>query len=411
MTATAAALTGPSTRSRIYGLGSLYAKTLRDSRRAFLIATGLLSLLFLTGGAAIAGAFGTVETRAQAASLASVLPPIFQGLLGRAVGLTTLGGFIEWRYVVLFFILIPIWSILALSSTVAGEAARGSLELVATTGLSRRRVALEKLAGHLTAVALAMIVFTISIWVTGQAFATLPGDEIPFDAAVGYAALTAVMILLPGSVAWAAAPFVGRGAAAGLAALVMLASYFVNGFRESIPAFDAVAPLSYFRWTFDHVPLAGLMDWGSLALPAALIIALLGVGVVGFDRRDLNSSIRVPSPPPPRFLGGVRWPLGRSFGERIPMALAWGIGLGLYVLLLASGADAMADLFKRLPTIEAMLRAVYPNADLESVGGMLQIVFVEFGLLIMGFAAATIVGGWASDEQSGRLEVILSNPL
>jgi len=406
-----AVVSAPSLRSRIYGLGSVYGKTLRDSRRAFLLATGLIVLLFVTGGAAIAAAFGTVETRQQAAGLASILPPIFQGLLGRPVGLSTLGGFIEWRYVVLFFILIPIWSILALSSTLAGEAARGSLELVATTGLARRRIGLEKLFAHLTAVALAMIVFAIAIWVTGQAFATLPGDEIPPEAAVGYAAVTALMILLPGSIAFAAAPFVGGGAAAGLAALVMLASYFVNGFRDSVPVFDALAPLSWFAWTFDHVPLAGLYDWPSLVLPAVLIVVLLAVGVVGFERRDLANTIHVPAPHLPRFLVGLRGPLGRSFGERIPAALAWGAGLGLYVLLISSGADSMADLFDRLPTIKAMLVAVYPNADFESVGGILQIAFLEFGLVVFGFAAATMVGGWASDESSGRLEVVLSNPI
>jgi len=406
-----AVVSGPSLLSRIYGLGSVYGKTLRDSRRAFLLATGVIVLLFVTGGAAIAAAFGTVETRQQAAGLASILPPIFQGLLGRPVGLSTLGGFIEWRYVVLFFILIPIWSILALSSTLAGEAARGSLELVATTGLARRRIALEKLFAHLTAVALAMIVFAIAIWVTGQAFATLPGDEIPPEAAVGYAALTALMILLPGSIAFTAAPFVGRGAAAGLAALVMLASYFVNGFRDSIPVFDVLAPLSWFAWTFDHVPLAGLYEWPSLVLPAILIVVLLAIGVVGFERRDLASTIHVPAPHLPRFLVGLRGPLGRSFGERIPAALAWGAGLGLYVLLISSGADSMADLFDRLPTIKAMLVAVYPNADFESVGGILQIAFLEFGLVVFGFAAATMVGGWASDETSGRLEVVLSNPI
>ena len=402
---------GPSLMRRLYGLGSVFGKTIRDSRRAFLIATGLTVMLFVTGGAAIAAAFGTTETRAEAASLASILPPIFQGLLGRPIGLSTLGGFIEWRYNVLFFILIPIWSIMALSSTLAAEASRGSLELVATTGLSRRRIALEKVAAHLSAVVASMAIFAIAIWATGISFATLPGDEIPPAAAVAYAALTGVMILLPGAVAFAAAPFVGRGAAAGLAALIMLASYFVNGFRDSIPAFDAVAPLSYFNWTFNHVPLAGLYDWSSLVLPTVLIVVLLAVGVVGFERRDMGSAIHVPSPHLPRFLVGLRGPLGRAFGERLPGALAWGGGLALYVLLLASGADGMADLFKRLPTIEAMLKAIYPNADLESVGGMLQVVFLEFGLVVFGFAAATIVAGWSSDESSGRLEVILSNPL
>lgn len=397
--------------SRLFGLGSVYGKTLRDSTRAFLLATGLIVLLIVTAGAAVAAAFGTAATRAQAAGLADLLPPIFQGLLGRPIGLTTMGGFIEWRYIVLFFIIIPIWSILALSATLAGEAARGSLELVATTGQTRRRIALEKLAAHLTAVFLAMVVFAIATWLTGEAFKTLPGDEISIDRAVGYAVLTLVMILLPGSIAFAAAPLVGRGAAAGLAALVMLASYFVNGFRASIPAFDAVAPLSYFTWTADHVPLGGLFDWPSLILPAALIVALFVIGIIGFERRDLADTIRVPAPHLPQFLVGLRDPFGRAFGERIPAALAWGGGLGLYVLLIASGADSMAELFDRLPTIRAMLVAVYPSADFESVGGILQIAFLEFGLVVFGFVAATMIAGWASDETSGRLEVVLSNPI
>jgi ABC-2 type transport system permease protein len=38
-------------------------------------------------------------------------------------------------------------------------------------------------------------------------------------------------------------------------------------------------------------------------------------------------------------------------------------------------------------------------------------LFVEFGLVLVGLAAATLVGGWASDETSGRLEFLLATPL
>jgi ABC-2 type transport system permease protein len=401
----------PSAWSRLAGLGSVYAKTLRDSRRALVLANGLIVLLMFFGGAAIATAFGTEATRRQAAELATTLPPIFQGLLGRPVGLTSLGGFIEWRYVALFFVLMPIWSIVALSSTLAGEAARGSLEIVASSGLSRRRIALEKVAAHLVGVLVTMIVFGLATWVTGRLFATLPGDEISIEAAAGYAALTGIMILIPGSIAFAAAPFLGRGAAAGLAAALMLTAFFDNGFRASVPIFDAMASLSWFAWTAGHVPLAGLYDWEALTLPAALIVVLLAVGVVAFERRDIGSTIRVPAPHLPGLLVGLRGPLDRSLGERLTDGLGWGFGLGIYVLFISTAADAMTELFERLPAIEAMLRAIYPDADLESVGGILQLAFVEFGLVLFGFAAATLVGGWASDESSGRLEVVLAAPI
>jgi len=398
-------------RGRLFGLGSVFGKTLRDSRRAIVIAIVMLVLLTVSGGAAVATAFGTPETRKQAAELALGLPAVFQGLLGKPVGLTTLGGFIEWRYHSVYFLLLPIWSILALSGTLASEAARGSLEVVATSGLSRRRIAVQKVAAHLTGVGLVMVVFAVMIYLIGVVFATLPGDEISPAAAFSYTILTLVLTLLPGSIAFAASPFVSRGAAAGLGAVLMIGTYVVNGFRDSVPIFENLTPLSWYSWTSNHVPLAGLEDWPSLLGPAVLIVVLLTVGVVGFERRDIGSTIRIPSPRLPGFLLGLRGPMGRAFGERIPTALAWGAGLGLYVLLLSSTIQSMADLFKRLPTIEALIRAIYPNVDFESVGGMLQLVFVEFGLVIFGFAAASIVAGWASDETRGRLEEVLSTPL
>jgi ABC-2 type transport system permease protein len=305
----------------------------------------------------------------------------------------------------------PIWSILALSGTLAGEASRGSLDLLATAGLSRRRLVLEKLAAHLAAVVLAMAVLVLVLVFTGVQFGTLPGDEIQASAAIGYAALTGLAILIPGSIAFAAAQFVGRGAAAGLAGAVLVAAYFVHVFRAAVPVFESLAPLSWFSWTANHVPLARLEDWPSLLGPAALVALLLVAGVVGFERRDVGITIHVPTPHLPRPLVGLGGPLGRSFGERLPTALAWGIGLAAYVVILTVSIPSLEVVFRDTPAIERMIRLVYPDVDLTSVGGMLQLVFVEFGMIVVGIAAATIAGGWASDESAGRLEVLLSTPL
>jgi ABC-2 type transport system permease protein len=45
------------------------------------------------------------------------------------------------------------------------------------------------------------------------------------------------------------------------------------------------------------------------------------------------------------------------------------------------------------------------------VGGFLQLLFLEFGIILAGLAAASLVAGWASDETSGRLEMLLATPL
>lgn len=396
---------------RLTGASSLLSKTILDSRRALVLAVGFLAFVLLTGAAAVASAFGTAEARQEMVQLSQALPSVFQGMLGPAVGLETLGGLIEWRYNVIVALLMPIWSILALSSTIAGEASRGSLELVATTTLSRRRIALEKLAGHVATVAAAMVLFAVMLWFSGIVFATLPGDAIAPGTAAAYAVLAFLLILAPGAVAYAAAPFVGRGAAAGLAGLVMLLGYFVNGYRSSIALFETISPLSWFSWTRNHIPLAGRDDWSGLAALTVLVVVLFVVGVVAFERRDVGRTIRVPAPHLPRALVGLRGPLGRTFGERIPTASAWGLGIGLYILLIAATSREMVAAMRDVPVIDQMMKFLYPDIDYTSVGGILQLVFIEFGVVVFGFAAATIVGGWASEETSTRLEVILAAPM
>lgn len=409
--AAAATTSGIPARARIYGFGSIFGKTLRDSRRALVLAVSFLSFFILVGAAAIASAFGTPETRQEMIALATTLPSVFQGLLGRPVALETLGGLIEWRYYAVLFLLFPIWSILALSGTLAVEADRGSLDLLVTSPFARRRVALEKLAAHLVVVAIAMAVLALILWACGLAFAPLPGDEIQLGAATAYALLTGLLILVPGSIAFAAAPFVGRGAAAGLGAFAMVVAYFVNGFRASIPAFESVSSISWYAWTADHIPLAGQYDWASLVPVVALIAGLLVLGVVAFERRDIGITVHVPAPHLPRFLVGLRGPLGRSFGERFPSAVAWGLGIGLYVLLVAGSSSELADMIRKTPALETIMQFIYPDIDFGTVGGVLQLVFLDFGLIVFGFAAATMVGGWASDESTGRLDVLLSAPL
>jgi ABC-2 type transport system permease protein len=81
------------------------------------------------------------------------------------------------------------------------------------------------------------------------------------------------------------------------------------------------------------------------------------------------------------------------------------------VLLVGGSSSDLADMIRKTPALEQIMRFIYPDIDFGTVGGVLQLVFLDFGLIVFGFAAATLVGGWASDESSGRLDVLLSAPL
>ena len=160
--------------SRIYGLGTVYAKTFRDSRLSEIIVSGLVGAFLLSGGAAFGEAYNTPQSRQELVNLVKSLPPVLSGVYGNPfpVNIETLGGSIGWKTGASLGLMAALWSVLALSGTLAAEARRGSLEFVATTPLGMRRIAVEKLAAHLTGMAIVVIVTFLSAYLAGSAFAT-----------------------------------------------------------------------------------------------------------------------------------------------------------------------------------------------------------------------------------------------
>jgi hypothetical protein len=148
-------------------------------------------------------------------------------------------------------LVVSLWSILALSGTLAGETQRGSLDFVAATGRSRRRVALEKLSGHVLMLGLAVLVAFVSIAYADSAFASLPGDEINVLSA----------------------------------SALMFAGFIVNGYQVAVPELAPFANVTWWGWTQNHIALAGQYDWPSVVLVAVVAVVLLAI----VARRDLRS--------------------------------------------------------------------------------------------------------------------------
>ena len=94
----------------------------------------------------------------------SSLPAVFRGLLGEPINIDTLGGCLSFRVGNVMPLMLGLWSVLALSGTLAGEASNGSLDLLASTPDSRRSIALQKVAAHVTALTFAMLVLVAFIY-------------------------------------------------------------------------------------------------------------------------------------------------------------------------------------------------------------------------------------------------------
>jgi ABC-2 type transport system permease protein len=392
---------------RIYGLGSIYAKTIRDSRLAFIIAVGLLGGLTFVLGAAIPKVFPTPQTRLEIDKLIGSMPASMVNLFGRPDRLGTFGGYLSWKYGAVFALGTALWSIFTLSGILAGEAGRGSLDFVAATPLGRHRIALEKLAGHLTVLGLAMAILAVCAPVSSHLFGNPAlGDDVSLLSGVGFALWVGGIALFFGGLAFALAPLLGRGGAAGVAGLVMAVLWVANG----LDVLGPVAALSPFRWTANHIALVGEYDWAGLALVGVTGAVFLAIGVVLFSRRDIGVTLGLALPGPPASVLGVRGPISRAFGEQLPRALWWGVGLGLFGAVLASLVAGMAAQIKGSPDLLKIFASVFPDFDLASAGGFLQL-YVQLFYIAAGLAAATFVAKWASDETGGRLEEVLATPL
>jgi ABC-2 type transport system permease protein len=392
--------------SRVYGFGSIYGKTIRDSRLAFIIAAGLLGGMALFMGVGISNVFPTPADRLAVDKLIGSMPASMVDLFGKPEKLGTLGGYMSWKYGSVFALGTALWSILALSGTLAGEAGKGSLDLVAATPFGKRRIALEKLTAHLTMLVLALAFMATMIVISSNVFGDAAlGDPVAPLSSIGFALWVGFLALFFGGLTLILAPLLGRSGSAGVAAVVMVLLWVISGF--DVFPLTLVSP---FHWTVNHIALVGEFDWPGLALVGVFGVAFLALGVEVFARRDLGVTSGLSLPTLPGVVLGTNGSLARAFGEQLPRALAWGVGFAFFGALLGSLVGSFSEQIGSDSGLVKSFGAVFPTMDLTTAGGWLQL-YEELFYIAAGFAATTFVSKWASDETGGRLEMVLATPL
>jgi ABC-2 type transport system permease protein len=142
-----------------------------------------------------------------------------------------------------------------------------------------------------------------------------------------------------------------------------------------------------------------------------VVAVLFIVGIEAFARRDIGVTTALPTPSLPRPLLGLRGPVSRAISVNLAPSFWWGIGVGFFGLALGGAASGFMEQLQDSPQFIELLSTVFPNVDYASAGGFLQLLFIEFGVILAGLAAASFVSGWASDENSARTEMLLATPL
>ncbi len=250
-------------------------------------------------------------------------PPILAGLAGKAVNVGTLGGYLQYKYgIVLPDHRQPLGDPRAVGDARGRGAARqpGVRRRDgdgAATDRAREAVRPPDRPGDRRARRLRRAAHS-----SGSSVHGLPGDEITVrDGGRATPSGSFLLGIAAGAVAFALAPFVGRGSAAGVAGAVMFGGFIVNGYQAAIPTIAPLANLTWFGWTSNHVPLAGQFDWVSLAPGRDRRVRPLRHRRRGVrPARHRRHVSPIPTPSLPRALVGLQGPTGRAIGQNLPIA-------------------------------------------------------------------------------------------
>jgi ABC-2 type transport system permease protein len=330
-------------------------------------------------------------------------------------GVETVAGFIQWRIYGALPLLFCFWALLSAAGANRGDEERGLLEEWLAAGVGRTRYVVTRfLTFALTAtIAIGLTSAAIDLGVVGAA-----GSWLPFDALIEVSVALLALTLTVYAISMVLAQFAAsRGAAAGLAGLVVGAIYIVNALSRDTESLVPVARLVSPFYAYDlSQPLS---PGGSFNLPATLVLfaaslLLLALSVWLIRLRDIGSpAIRrrqrerpatyLPSPNPI-----LRLPILALVYEQRWGILGWGIGCGFFAFYLASIGRQMLDLIRGSSGFRAYLTLIGHGNPYVALTG-----FLWFGifLALLAVFAVTQVARWSADDNEGRLEMLLSSPV
>jgi ABC-2 type transport system permease protein len=261
-------------------LRNVFAKTIRDLRwPTFWVALGMGGMT-----AYFAILFPTYSKILDMQSLLAKMGPVAK-LFGAAGDVNTLTGFL---HIELFSMILPALLVVLMagmgSGFTAGEESKGTIDVLLSYPISRRRLVLEKSL----AVFLAGTVAVAVTWLSGVVGAALSSSPLAADKLAAACVMLLLLSTVYGSLALAISAATGnRGAAIGVAVGLLVVTYLIDGLAAIVDGLNTIRWVSPFKYYMGNDPLRNGIDAGDAAVLAALTLIFLVVSVIAFERRDL----------------------------------------------------------------------------------------------------------------------------
>jgi ABC-2 type transport system permease protein len=261
-------------------LRNVLLKTLWEQRRSlFWWAVGIILLSLYT-----AGLYPSINTPGFTEYMKQ-LPAAITALFGESFSLATAQGYQNaYFFDMMGPIFFVIYAIAVGSSAIAGEEDRGTLDLVLSSPMQRWAVVLHKFA----AMVAGTLVLAFFLWF-GLALAVIIANMKISLWLLAQACLGSVLVgLVFGSLALATGCVRGsRGLSIGLPAAVTLAAYVLKTYAPLVEGMKPLEKLSPFYYSNAAKPLVNGLNLGDTAILLGIILILLAIALVAFQRRDV----------------------------------------------------------------------------------------------------------------------------
>jgi ABC-2 type transport system permease protein len=171
------------------------------------------------------------------------------------------------------------------AAAVGGDEESGLLELTLAHSVTRIQVVLERALALVVRVAiLSGLVFLLVLVLNAPSKLDIDVGHL-----IGAVVLFAALALLSGTAALCAGALTGRkvyAIAAGAAVAVL--GYVFNAVGRQSPDVDWLLNLSPYHWAYGNSPVTNGADWGAAAGLLGISAALIVLGAVALQRRDVG---------------------------------------------------------------------------------------------------------------------------
>ncbi|MHB8510441.1 MAG: hypothetical protein ACYDGR_17660 [Candidatus Dormibacteria bacterium] len=386
----------------------------RTHAKAVVVSASVTTLVFISEFFAFkTQSGGTPADRAVFARAFTSLARSFATLAPPPNQVGTVGGYLEWRVAGFLSFPISIYAIIAGAAVVRGSEERGLVEAWLAAGLGRRAMLLGRLAGFLGSrfAALGLVVLGLGLLAIANA-------DLPKPTAIAGAMLVveAVVALHFCASLFASQLLASRRACTGLVGVWMTLTFVLANLAGWVGGLEALRWISPFYLGYRSHPLlaGGSLDAvGLLALAggaaaftalAMMVVELRDVGQPLFRATESISAPRRTLVPYARGLyrAGMRDVAG--------IIGAWCAGIALFAAVEASVATTVVDGFSGSATFSAFMARLGTARAAFAVGWINFAIFVVGLPMVWGMLTA-VAGRWASDQEEGRVEMILAQPV